>query len=74
MLHRGYDKVLISGVVALTLSPVMCTKLLREEKRLEALVDSLLRSTQLDAGGLVVERSEWPLAITPGRARRGGGV
>lgn len=32
--------------------------MLREEKRLEALVDSLLRSTQLDAGGLVVERSE----------------
>lgn len=32
--------------------------MLREEKRLEALVDSLLRSTQLDAGGMAVERSE----------------
>jgi PAS domain S-box-containing protein len=32
--------------------------MLREEKRLEALVDSLLRSTQLDAGGMTVERCE----------------
>ena len=32
--------------------------MIREEQRLEALVDSLLRSTQLDAGGMVVERTE----------------
>jgi PAS domain S-box-containing protein len=32
--------------------------MLREERRLEALVDSLLRSTQLDAGGMVVDRTE----------------
>jgi K+-sensing histidine kinase KdpD len=32
--------------------------MLREERRLEALVDSLLRSTQLDAGGMVVNRTE----------------
>ncbi|MFP5578775.1 MAG: ATP-binding protein [Acidimicrobiia bacterium] len=32
--------------------------MLREEKRLEALVDSLLRSTQLDAGAMTVERRE----------------
>ena len=36
--------------------------MIREEQRLEALVDSLLRTTQLDAGGMVVERTEvdWP--------------
>jgi PAS domain S-box-containing protein len=32
--------------------------MVREERRLEALVDSLLRTTQLDAGGMVVERTE----------------
>jgi PAS domain S-box-containing protein len=32
--------------------------MIREEHRLEALVDSLLRSTQLDAGGMVVDRTE----------------
>ena len=32
--------------------------MMREERRLEALVDSLLRSTQLDAGGMVVERTD----------------
>lgn len=32
--------------------------MLREEKRLEALVDSLLRSTQLDAAGMAVDRTE----------------
>lgn len=32
--------------------------MIREERRLEALVDSLLRCTQLDAGGMVVERTE----------------
>src|SRR3546814_3705773 len=32
--------------------------MLREERRLEALVDSLLRSTQLDAGGMAVDRTE----------------
>jgi PAS domain S-box-containing protein len=32
--------------------------MLREERRLEALVDSLLRSTQLDAGGMIVSRTE----------------
>ncbi len=32
--------------------------MLREERRLEALVDSLLRSTQLDAGGMPVHRTE----------------
>ncbi|MCO8128099.1 ATP-binding protein [Acidimicrobiia bacterium EGI L10123] len=32
--------------------------MIREEHRLEALVDSLLRSTQLDASGMVVERTE----------------
>ena len=32
--------------------------MIREEQRLEALVDSLLRSTQLEAGGLVVATAE----------------
>lgn len=32
--------------------------MIREERRLEALVDSLLRSTQLDAGGMVVDLVE----------------
>lgn len=32
--------------------------MMREERRLEALVDSLLRSTQLDAGGMAVNRTE----------------
>ncbi len=39
---------------------------LREEQRLENLVDSLLRSTQLDQGGLVVvpQRIDWPALAT----------